>query len=264
MVKKCCVLHCKSNNARSTEKGHVTCFKFPTERSLREAWLRKIPRKGLIVTEYTVVCIKHFHDRDLIKYDILPGRDGYHDILVPRKKIALRKDAVPCIFPKLRSHLPISSGPARRASTRRNKIEEAHGSSREERLNEDKINSFEEFFNDVDRKMNTFKRSALIQKSPEEVLLYSLVVPSFEQHPFLKFSVRVCRFLQADIWLNDINQGSLHLTGGTLEYWSQLEYLLSYVLYEEIDAISDISLLEQASSIISKVSTTVSVQHLFK
>ena len=35
----------------------------------QEKWLRKIPREGLNVSKYTVVCFKHFQERDIIKYD---------------------------------------------------------------------------------------------------------------------------------------------------------------------------------------------------
>lgn len=69
MVNKCCVPNCKSNYD-SNDEGHITCFKFPTDQSLKEKWLAKIPRAGLTVTKYTVVCIKHFRECDLIRQDI--------------------------------------------------------------------------------------------------------------------------------------------------------------------------------------------------
>ena len=57
MVNKCCVPNCKSNYDSNSEKGYVTCF---TDKTLQEKWLRKIPREGLSMSKYTVVCIKHF------------------------------------------------------------------------------------------------------------------------------------------------------------------------------------------------------------
>ena len=103
MVNKCCVPGCFSNYDSKAKEGHVTCFKFPNDKSLKEAWLRKIPRKDLTVTKYTVVCAKHFRESDIIKNNILPGKDGQPDILVPRKKFTLQKNAVPQIFPNLPS-----------------------------------------------------------------------------------------------------------------------------------------------------------------
>ena len=99
MVNKCCVANCKSNYVGNSEKGYVTCFKFPTDKTLQEKWLRKIPREELNVSKYTVVCIKHFQECDIIKYDILPGKNGDPDIKIARKQFAFRKDVFPCIFP---------------------------------------------------------------------------------------------------------------------------------------------------------------------
>ena len=62
MVNKCCVADCKSNYVSDSEKGYVTYFKFPTDKTLQKKWLRKIPREELNVSIYTVVCIKHFQE----------------------------------------------------------------------------------------------------------------------------------------------------------------------------------------------------------
>ena len=109
MVNKCCVPNCKSNYDSNSEKGYVTCFKFSTDKTLQEKWLRKIPREGLSVSKYKVVCIKHFQECDIIKFDILPGKNGDSDVKIPRKKFAFRKDAFPCIFPNLCSYLSAST-----------------------------------------------------------------------------------------------------------------------------------------------------------
>ena len=121
---KCCVPKCKSNYD-SSEENHVTCFKFLSNASLKEKWCRKIPRAELKVSKHTVVCIKHFNECDIIRYDILPGKSGEPDIKIPRKKLGLKKDAFPCIFPNLPTYLS-SSNPVRRSSAaKRRKLREA-------------------------------------------------------------------------------------------------------------------------------------------
>ena len=70
MVNKCCVPGCTSNY-KSMKKGaafkSVTVFTFPKNEQIKNEWIRKIPR-DLIITKYTVVCIKHFEEDDVIHY----------------------------------------------------------------------------------------------------------------------------------------------------------------------------------------------------
>ena len=57
---------------------------------LQEKWLRKIPREGF-VSKYTVVCIKHFQECDIAKYDILSGKNGDPDVKIPQKNLSFKK-----------------------------------------------------------------------------------------------------------------------------------------------------------------------------
>ena len=41
MVIKCCVSNCKSNYDSNSEKGYVTCFKFPTDETLTGKMVKK-------------------------------------------------------------------------------------------------------------------------------------------------------------------------------------------------------------------------------
>ena len=45
----------------------VTVFTFPKNETVKNEWIRKIPR-DLTVTKYSVVCIKHFEEDDIIRY----------------------------------------------------------------------------------------------------------------------------------------------------------------------------------------------------
>ena len=99
MVNKCCIPRCTSNYASKLPvEGHVSSFAFPRDPQMRELWLKSIPRDDLVITKQTVVCKKHFIPSDIIREDVIPGKNGEPDVVVQRKKPALRKTAIPCIF----------------------------------------------------------------------------------------------------------------------------------------------------------------------
>ncbi|KAJ4437015.1 hypothetical protein ANN_17147 [Periplaneta americana] len=62
MPDKCCVPNCTSNYP--SKGGYVPVFRFPNEEKLRQAWIRKIPRKHWQPSKWAVVCIHHFHEQD--------------------------------------------------------------------------------------------------------------------------------------------------------------------------------------------------------
>ena len=105
MVNKCCVPNCTSNYDSKKEAGLVTCFTFPSKEELKKKWIQKIPCENLIISKHTVVCVKHFKEEDIIRNDILLGKNGDPDIVIPRKRIKLKADAVPLIFPNLPNYL---------------------------------------------------------------------------------------------------------------------------------------------------------------
>ena len=78
MVNKCCVPGCRSNY-KSIKKGVLfescTVFSFPKNESHRKEWIRRIPR-DLTITKNTVVCIKHFHEEDIICFKIPRTKTG--------------------------------------------------------------------------------------------------------------------------------------------------------------------------------------------
>ena len=39
-------------------------------------WIKIIPRENLIVTKHTRVCIQHFEDKGIRRYDVFPVADG--------------------------------------------------------------------------------------------------------------------------------------------------------------------------------------------
>ena len=66
MVNKCCVPKCNSNYESSiSREGLIKRFSFPKDEILQAVWLCKIPRANLTISKNTVVCIRHFKERDV-------------------------------------------------------------------------------------------------------------------------------------------------------------------------------------------------------
>ena len=50
-----------------------------------------MPQEGLNVSKYTVVCIKHFQECNITKYDLLPGKNGDPDVKISQKKLHFKR-----------------------------------------------------------------------------------------------------------------------------------------------------------------------------
>ena len=97
------------------------------------------------------------------------------------------------------------------------------------------------------------------------MLLYHISFPVIEHSPFLKFSVRVHKSMNIDVWFQNIkldfdNLKWLQLKNDCLEHWSQLENLLARLHNNEdtrkfSTVVSDRSLVQHASKIILNIST---------
>ena len=82
MVHKCCVSECQSNYNCKDSTECVTVFSFPKDKDVVKEWIERIPRENLIVTKHTRVCIQHFEDKDICRYDVFPVADGGSPIKV--------------------------------------------------------------------------------------------------------------------------------------------------------------------------------------
>ena len=154
------------------------------------------------MSKYAVVCIKHLQECDIIKYDILPGKNGDPGVKIPQKKFELQKDAFSCIFPNLCSYLPTSTTSVRRSNPSKchKRNEEYHAIVQEQWLNTDKITFYESFLEGLDKHLQEFKHSAIAQKNDDYVLLYHISFPVIEHYPFLKFPVLVHKSMNLDLW----------------------------------------------------------------
>jgi hypothetical protein len=84
MVKKCCILGCRSNYNVHKGDASVTTFQFPRDETMKELWVDSIGRDNWQPTLFSYVCVMHFAEDD-VKHGM--------------KRQVLKPDAVPRIFP---------------------------------------------------------------------------------------------------------------------------------------------------------------------
>ena len=65
-----------------TIKVTITVFSFTKDTHVLKEWIKKIPRDNLVITNYTKVCIKHFEEKDICRYDEFPVAGGGSPIKV--------------------------------------------------------------------------------------------------------------------------------------------------------------------------------------
>jgi THAP domain len=87
MVKKCCIIGCRSNYNVQKGESSTTAFQFPRDETLRELWIDSIGRTdGWMPTVFSYVCVKHFAEDDVKQRN---------------RRQVLQPDAVPRIFPEI-------------------------------------------------------------------------------------------------------------------------------------------------------------------
>lgn len=109
--RKCCAVGCRSNY--DDESNYTTVFTFPKDTERKELWIRKVSRDNFTPSSTSVVCIKHFEERFIIREDRIRRDDGT-ELVVPRDKITLSKDAFPTIFESLPTYLSTALPPKRK------------------------------------------------------------------------------------------------------------------------------------------------------
>lgn len=109
MPRSCCVPGCRSNYKVSS----VSCFKFPNDPLKSQQWVQAIHRENFSPGKYSVVCVKHFDERFVVREDTVRRPDGTL-LTVKRDKIKLTDDAIPTIFPDQPSYMNKTLPPQRR------------------------------------------------------------------------------------------------------------------------------------------------------
>ena len=106
MVYTCCVPGCKTGYKSNKTIEKISLFKFPGDESLKQLWIKAIPRKNWTLTYTHRVCAKHFHEEDFFADSIdknASRRDARDTERLKRSR--LKPNVVPHIFPNLPSYL---------------------------------------------------------------------------------------------------------------------------------------------------------------
>ncbi|XP_064487470.1 THAP domain-containing protein 3-like [Ornithodoros turicata] len=84
---RCCYMGCQHRSGEATKASGVTFHCFPRDPTLREAWVEAIGRTGWTPSKHSVVCSKHFQNRDMDRTSLA--------------RIRLRPGAVPIAHPSV-------------------------------------------------------------------------------------------------------------------------------------------------------------------
>lgn len=98
MVYKCCVPNCCASKKRDEENkenaSSISVFRFPSDQTMREKWIKAIPRSHFRPSENHRVCSHHFASSDFVT--LTDERENATD--ATRKRPRLKPSAVPHIF----------------------------------------------------------------------------------------------------------------------------------------------------------------------
>ena len=106
MVYTCCVPNCRTGYKSEKSNEKIQLFRFPINHKLKQDWIRAIPRQNWTVTFSHRVCAKHFasDNFDTISRDLKTSRKLNRDS-EKLKRLRLKPNAIPHIFPNLASYL---------------------------------------------------------------------------------------------------------------------------------------------------------------
>ena len=130
MVFSCCVPNCfvgykrrKNPNATADNRSSsASVFRFPSDKTMRERWIRAIPRLNFNPCDNHRVCSEHFSSYDFITSsgDTNSTRNKNSSCL---KRLRLKPSAVPHIFPNCPSYLSSVSTPRRNKSSSTSRLQ---------------------------------------------------------------------------------------------------------------------------------------------
>ena len=96
----CAIYGCRSGYTNE-DKGYQA-FKLPKSEELRNLWIEKINRSEYVATQFSIVCSKHFQEKDFV-----PDNENLDYRGRARKKKRLKVSAIPSLF--LKPDIEISS-----------------------------------------------------------------------------------------------------------------------------------------------------------
>ena len=198
MGRTCCVPGCKSNYGKVCD---TSTFKFPKESVLREKWTKLIHRDNFEVNDKTVVCVKHFEPKFVVREDIFPIENG-DPIRVPRKIPKLTNDAYPTIFHNQPSYHTISVPKERKNPQERVKQLQARDEACFSKwCEQDNIPNFDSFKSDLQKRT---VYPFILSVKDDYVAFIKLKDDSLSDIPSISVCFKVSSSLEVQIFHNNV------------------------------------------------------------
>lgn len=229
MPSSCCVPGCRSNYTSNSPS--VTVFKFPKNEELKRKWLSAIPRADFTPKTRSVVCLKHFDERFVIREDTVTRPDG-SVLTVKRDSLKLTKDAFPTIFENLPSYLSRELPPPRKDPAKRK--DEIQCREKEKKLLEEvqnTITGFTDLRGNWDKK---FKCDDTYTKFYNNSVIIFKICTDERNMPKVDVSLVLNQDLEFKIFKNDIlineNPNVKNIIQGIkIDKWSKLKNICTFL-----------------------------------
>ena len=218
-------------------KKKSTVFRFPEDTEKKNLWIRKIPRQGFAPTKSSRVCIEHFSEEHIIRYNFATKDDGTVLKLL-RERPKLSDDAYPSIFPNCPGYLTEEPLPKRLKTPedRRKQLDVREEERIQEFLEADVIRDFDCFTNHFAEHSNSSWINHF--NNDDQTWHFYLIREALDRPPSLESSIRVFSSLKIEVFTkNSVNvlikepfarvKWALNEDGFLLT-WSQFESLLSH------------------------------------
>lgn len=231
MPSSCCVPGCTSNYG--SKPPFVSVFKFPKDESLKQQWLKAIHRAEFVPKNVSVVCIKHFDERFVIREDVIKRPDG-SILSVKRDRLKLTHDAVPTRFENIPGYLskklPLPrKTPAERQEEHCERLEEMNRAKEEK----DCIADYEDLCNNFNTKCKLSTSDTYINVKSNAFYIFKIIfnelnVPEICTSLIIDSSLNF-KATKCNIFINDNPQIRELFPAGKIDKWSKLKVMCEFL-----------------------------------
>lgn len=261
MPTSCCVPGCKSNY--NTDSS-VTVFRFPKDPIQCQKWLNAIHRANFTPSKRSVVCIRHFDERYIVREDSVTKPDGTV-LTVKRQRVKLAADACPTVFENQPVYLTRNLPPPRRdPASRREEIRQREEDRKSQVKILDTINSLSDIKERYKLKCDDHAIKHFHLHASEDTLNFFSVYQTKRGNVKVLISLLISKDLsfnvlsRDDIIIND-DPKILEISYGRkrLCLWSQLNALLEYLFNENRQININCSTEDHISSVNSSLGSLI-------
>lgn len=231
MPTSCCIPGCKSNY--NSKPPSISVFLFPNDEVLRQKWLSAIHRADFIPSKRSVVCIKHFDERFIIREDSVRRPDG-SILTVKRDRLKLTKDAFPTYFENVPAYLSKDLPPPRKdPAKRREEVKALQEEKKRAHEQEDSIKDFNELKCNLGKKCKLDFDSVYTKVNNDNICIFKIYmteknIPKIDVILTIDENF-VLKVIRNDILIND-NPNIFNISQGEkIERWSKLNDVCNFL-----------------------------------